>query len=102
MRVKKQIEKLSRKEKLLVESYRTYFPDLNKACEMAKVEIDEFLSLLETNTNFRLTIEKIRLNFFSLAENALVSIIKSKDSTDNNKITASKAILQYKQVLKSF
>jgi hypothetical protein len=95
-------KKLSRKEELVLESYRAYFPDIDKACEMSKFDIDEFIYLAKTNDIFKYRVEKIRLGFFSLAENTLVSIIKSKDSTDNNKIMASKALLQYKKEIQGF
>jgi len=95
-------EKLTRKEESAIESYRAYFPDLEKACEMSKFSIEDFLFLAKNKQVFRYRVEKIRLGFFSLAENTLVSIIKSKDSTDNNKIMASKAILQYKREIQSF
>jgi hypothetical protein len=91
--------KLTRKELQAIESYRVFMPDLEKACEMAKFNIDDFFDLSESNSFFKNKVEKIRLNFFSLAENELVSIIKNKDSTDNSKIMASKAILQYKREL---
>ena len=94
--------KLNRKEVLVLESYKTFFPNLEKACEMAKFDIDEFLALTDNNRAFKSRAERIRLNFFSMAENTLVSIINSKDSTDNNKIMASKAILQYKKEISSF
>jgi len=95
-------KKLSRKEEQVIESYRAYFPDLSKACEMANFNIDTFLNLAKENTIFKRKIARIRLSFFTLAENTLVSIIKSEDSTDNNKISASKAILQYKHAIGGF
>lgn len=98
----KREKKLTRKESLVLESYKAYFPDVEKACEMANVTVEEFLILIEENPLFRYRAETIRLKFFSLAENALVSIIKSEDSTDNNKIMASKALLQYKNEISKF
>ena len=98
----KREKKLTRKESLVLESYKAYFPDIEKACEMAKFTLEELLTLIEENPLFRYRIETIRLKFFSLAENTLVSIIKNEDSTDNNKIMASKAILQYKKEISRF
>ena len=97
-----QSQKLTRKEEQVLESYRAYFPDVEKACEMANFNIDEFLELINEKAKFRNKVERVRLNFFSLAENTLVSIIKNEDSTDNNKIMASKAILQYKKEISKF
>ncbi len=88
-----------RRDKMILEAYRTYFPSLEEACNKANYPIDEFLTRIKEDYEFQKKIELIRLKYFEIAENALIKIILDKDTTNNTKISASRTILQYKHAI---
>ena len=93
---------LSRKEQLILKSYEKYFPNLEKACDMAKIKLMDVVTMMDDNYTFKIAMEAIKVKCFSLAEQTLIGILSDSDSSTHHKITASKAILQYKTVISKF
>lgn len=89
-----------RKKNQIIEAYRAYFPDIEKACDMCKIEVDRFYGFVETDYVFRARVESIRLNYFTVAENTLMNILLDDESSTHHKINASRVILQYKNSIK--
>jgi hypothetical protein len=102
MKTTEKIGKLSKKELMIIKAYREYFPDLEKACEISNTNLVLVLAMMEKNYRFKLEMEAIRVGIFSIAEKTLVNILESTETTPNHKISASKAILQYKSTLSRF
>jgi len=98
----KKSAKLSKKEEMIIKAYKEYFPNLEKACEMSSVKLVNVLSMMEENLKFKLEMEAVRVGIFSIAEQALMSILEDKESATTHKINVAKVILQYKDTLSKF
>jgi len=95
-------KKLSKKELMIVEAYKNFFPNLEKACVMAKVGISEVLRMMEDNYKFKTEMEAVKVGAYSIAETVLIDLLENDKTATTHKIAISKVILQYKRELCKF
>jgi hypothetical protein len=58
--------------------------------------------MMEEDYRFKREMEAVKVGVFSIAEKVLIEILEDKKSTITHKISVSKVILQYKQILSKF